>query len=242
MKSESRKTIQIVLTVAIIAAAVRVGIIFNERREANRQPEAPKEQAINPDYYVVPKRLHAYDLTSARQLTQQPVWVKEGYRYRYYPYDPTHGRALLGKETGTLPPIEKLQITDVRMQATPGEPKLKQMLAIFRQGAQDYAVPIGAEQGGSYQINADEMFFYNDPHELYKHWPKEIWDSIEKHEAKPGMNEIQTSFALGMGVPQPSSGAEKTVQYPDGGEPVTVTFRNGKAAQITPGKGFGLNR
>jgi hypothetical protein len=71
---------------------------------------------------------------------------------------------------------------------------------------------------------------------LYKHWPAEVWESIEQHQIKPGMNEFQAYFAIGMGVPDRSSDpAVKTVHYPNGGKPVTITFRNGKAAEITGG-------
>ena len=50
------------------------------------------------------------------------------------------------------------------------------------------------------------------------------------------MNEFQVDFAIGMGVLDRSSDpAVKTVHYPNGGKPVTVTYRNGKAAEITGG-------
>lgn len=49
------------------------------------------------------------------------------------------------------------------------------------------------------------------------------------------MNEIQASFALGMGIPQPAGDQPgKTVVYPNGGNQITVVFRAGKAAEITP--------
>ena len=81
------------------------------------------------------------------------------------------------------------------------------------------------------------MFFFQDPRELYKHWPADVWESIEQHQIKPGMNEFQAYFAIGMGVPDRSSDpAVKTVHYPNGGKPVTITFRDGKAAEIRAGR------
>jgi hypothetical protein len=39
-----------------------------------------------------------------------------------------------------------------------------------------------------------------------------------------------------MGVPQPSEEPDvKTVKFPNGGKPVDVTFRKGRAADIGPG-------
>jgi hypothetical protein len=54
------------------------------------------------DYYVTPKRMRPYDLKSAKALTEQPVWVKEGYKYSYYPFDTTKKRSDFSKEAGTL--------------------------------------------------------------------------------------------------------------------------------------------
>jgi len=84
ISEEARKRIQLALVVAIAVAAVRTGYIFYQRHEdwlaAQRQKQAAAVGYSNPDYYVNPKKLYPYDLKSARQLTQQPVWVKEGYR------------------------------------------------------------------------------------------------------------------------------------------------------------------
>ena len=109
-------------------------------------------------------------------------------------------------------------------------------MAVFEKAGKSYAFPIGSVKAGNYQIYSDEMLFIQDPHELYKHWPADIWDAIEKHEVKLGMNEFQVAFAIGMGVPERSSDpAVKTVHYPNGGKPVSVTYRNGRAAEIQPG-------
>ena len=77
-----KQKIQIALALAIAVAAVRTGYVLYQRY-AEKNPQAQQQAAappLNPDYYVVPKRLHPYDLKSARELTKQPVWVKEGYR------------------------------------------------------------------------------------------------------------------------------------------------------------------
>ena len=111
-------------------------------------------------------------------------------------------------------------------------------MAIFEQDGKTYAVPIGSMRDNSYQIYSDEIFYIQDPHELYKHWPPDIWSSIAQHEVKPGMNEFQVDFAIGMGIPDRSSDpAVKTVHYPHGGKPVTITYRNGKAVEIRAGEG-----
>src|SRR6202049_192842 len=79
-------------------------------------------------------------------------------------------------------------------------------------------------------------FFVEDPHELYKHWPADVWQAVTEHEVKPGMNELQADFAVGMGVPDAgASSNEKTVRYPNGGKPLVVVYHQGKATEIKAG-------
>jgi len=175
-------------------------------------------------------------LKSARQLMNQPVWVKEGYHYTYYSHDPAHHRTDFAHEAGTLLPLQRLQITDVTTDVLPGAPDQRQVMAVFQENGKTYAFPIGAVKGNDFRVYSDEMLFIQDPHELYKHWPADIWQSIDKHEAKPGMNELQVDFAIGMGMAERSGEASvKTVKYPNGGRPLTVTYRDGKAVEVKPG-------
>ena len=236
MTEEGKKWIQIVLAIFLVAAAARLVMIYRGRHageEAERQKHEREQAAardFNANYYVVPKKLYAYDLKSAQQLTKQPVWVKEGYRQTYYPF--TSGHADYRHEAGLLGPIEKLQITKVARDRAPKAGDPDQILAVFEKNGKQYAAPIGQVQGSDYRIYADDMFFIEDPHELYK-WPADTWQSIEAHQVKPGMDEIQATFALGMGVPKASDDPQtKTVVYPNGGNQVVITYRNGRAADI----------
>jgi hypothetical protein len=83
--SKTSKIIQIVIVVAIVAAAINLYLVYHERRTGVSVAEKP-EVALDPDYYVTPKKLHPQDLKDAKELTRQPVWVRDGYRYTYYPY------------------------------------------------------------------------------------------------------------------------------------------------------------
>jgi hypothetical protein len=234
--SEAKQKIQLFLLAAIILAAGRTGYILYERHadivRENKKHAAPP---LNPDYYVTPKKLYPYDLKSAQQLTKQPVWVKEGYRYTFYPYGLSRHHTDFSHEAGQLLPIQKLQIQAVVLDESP-QPGQRELMAVFRDENNSFAVPIGSLREGTYQIYSDEMFYIQDPHELYKHWPADVWQAIENHQVKPGMNEFQADFAIGMGIPQPQSDSSiKTVNYPNGGNPVTIIYRNGKASEITPG-------
>jgi hypothetical protein len=236
MTPELRRKIQIVLLAAIALATARAGYTFYARRVSRIDAAKNQPPPLNPDYYVNPKKLYPYDLKSARQLTKLPVWVKEGYRYTYYLYNPASHRSDFSHEAGQLPPIEKLQIIDVIADLSPGSPDQRQVMAVFEKDGKTYAFPIGSVKDGNYQIYSDEMLYIQDPHELYKHWPPEVWDAIAKHEVKPGMSELQADFAIGMGVPERSDDPTvKTVNYPNGGKPLRITYRNGGAAEIRPG-------
>lgn len=238
MSPEAKQRLRLALTLVVVVAGLRAGYILYQRHEeylaAEKQKQAKNAGYSNPDYYVAPKKLHPYDLKSANQITQQPVWAKEGYRYTYYPYNVAARRTDFGHEAGLLLPIERMEIKSVEMETAPGG--RREMMAVFEKDGKSYSVPIGFESDGQYKIYSDEIFFIEDPHELYKHWSPDVWQAVEQHEVKPGMNEMQADFAVGMGVPETgNSSSEKTVRYPNGGKPLVIVYRDGKAVEIKAG-------
>jgi hypothetical protein len=237
MDSEFQKKLQVFLVAAIVLAGGRAAYIVYERHEAMKADATPRQEtALKADYYVTPKRLHPYDLKSARQLTAQPVWVKVGYQLTYYPYDRERHKADFAHEAGTLLPLQKLAIQDVVTGVSPLAPGIKQVLACFEVEGKSYAVPIGAEKGSDFRIYSDDIFFIEDPHELYKHWPADIWQKIDTHEVQAGMSELQATFAIGVGIPQGSGDyGSRTLHYANGGKPLVITFQNDKAVEIKPG-------
>jgi len=241
MSPEAKQRIQLALLLAMVVAGLRVAYILYQRHEDKLEAEKEKLKLnagfSNPDYYVIPKKLYPYDLKSARQLMQQPVWVKEGYRYTYYPYDAARKQVDFAHDGGLLLPIEKLAITDVVTAMPKGKGERRQVMAIFQKEGKTFAVPIGFEADEQYTIYSDEMFFVEDPRDLYKHWSPEVWQAVAQHQVNPGMNELQADFAIGMGVPDAggSGSSERTVRYPNGGKPVVVIYRDGKAAEVKPG-------
>src|SRR5579859_5378845 len=136
MSPEARSRVQLVLLAALAVATIRAGYIFYQRHEdrlaAERQKQARDVGYSNPDYYVSPKKLYPYDVKSAKQLTQQPVWVKEGYRYTYYRYDAATHHVDFEHDAGLLLPIERLEIKDVITAMPAGAGQRKQMLAVFQ--------------------------------------------------------------------------------------------------------------
>src|SRR5258708_28922996 len=179
MSPEAKQRIQIALGLALVVAGIRAGYILYERHEnylaAQKVEQAKKAGYANADYYVTPKKLYPYDLKSAKMLTEQPVWVKEGYRYTYYRYVPVVKTVDFRHEAGLLGPLERLEVKDVMAMAAPGG--RKQVVDTFEKDEHSFAVPIGFESAGHYKIYSDEMVYGEDSHELYKHWPADVWQA-----------------------------------------------------------------
>jgi hypothetical protein len=234
---EFQKKLQVFLVAAIVLAGGRAAYIVYERHEAMKDEAKPQQEtALKADYYVTPKKLRPYDLKSARQLTEQPVWVKVGYQLTYYPYDREGHKTDFGHEAGTLLPLQKLAIQDVVTDVSPRAPGIKQVMACFSLEGKGYAVPIGAVKGGDFKIYTDEIFFIEDPRDLYKHWPADVWKKIDAHEVQAGMSELQASFSIGAGVPEGSGDyGWRTLHYANGGKPLVITYQNDKAVEIKPG-------
>ncbi len=230
--SKTSKIVQFVLLVAIVAAGINLYLYLRDRNSALVEPQK-KEVALDPDYYVTPKKLRPRDLKDAKELTQQPVWIREGYRFTYYPYV---GHTDFQHPSGTLGPIQKLEIKDVVVDRAPDSGGEKQVMAVFEDGGKRFAFPIGVAENGNYTIYSDDILFIQDPHELYKHWSADVWKLIESHQVKPGMNELQASFAIGMGRPEGTGMSNpRVVDYPNNGHPIRVTYTSGRATDVQPG-------
>src|SRR6202140_1644698 len=205
MSPEAKQKLQLALLLAMVVAGVRAGYILYQRHEnrvaAEKQKQAANVGYSNPDYYVNPKKLYPYDLKSAKQLTLQPVWVKEGYRYTYYPYAAANKQVDFAHEAGLLLPIEKLEIKDVITASRPAAGPALQVMALFQKEGKVYAVPIGFEADQQYKIYSDEMFFVEDPRDLYKHWQADVWQAVEQHQGKPGWKEWRPVLGTALGAP-----------------------------------------
>jgi hypothetical protein len=246
MDADLKKKIQISLLVFALIAVVRVGFIFYARRDTGAGPKkAETTYSSNMDDYVTPHKIFPYNVESAKkELVGKPMWVKTGNVLPYYSYD-AH-TVNFKKQAGLLPPVAKLQVKDVVLARDATPPKVgeitvvqKKIMAVFDKVGEPgtYATAIGSNTSDDYVFTANDMFFFEDPHELYKHWPADTWAAIDQHQAKPGMSELQAAFALGANI---SAGegdyGNRTIEFANAGKPVTVVFEKNKATSVTPGK------
>ncbi len=235
MNPEWRKRIQIFLIILLVLSGIRFYLIYHERHSGwEDRTKKAETKPLSADVYVVPRKIHAYDLQSSRVLIGKTVWVEAGDQMLFFPYDPARRRVDFDHPMGRLPSLEKLEIKDVMLQTDPLHQR-KLMAAFIRPGeTKQYAVTVGFVHGDDYTIFFDNAFLIDDPHQLYKHWPSDVWTAIEQHQVKLGMNELQTSFALGGGVPRDSGAyGNRTVEYHYGDKQTTVAFENDRAIEIS---------
>jgi hypothetical protein len=247
MDSGFRKRIQIILLVGVVLAGLRVAYIFYQRHQDSVPHPAPLSYPQQADDFVRPPKIYPYDLKSAgSELVGKTVWVRTGNVLPYYRYDSASRTADLTHRVGLLPPLEKLEINDVIMQKAPVTPLPgqvvvvhKEILAVFQKAGASgkYAVSVGTNTGDNYAFTANDTLFFADPHDLYKHWPADVWAAIDQHKAKKGMNELQVGLALGE-VVGASSGdyGNRWLQYKDDGKLVKVTFAKNQVTDIGTGE------
>ena len=238
MESSSswQKNLQIALLLLLLAASIRLYLFFRKLHSPAVNPRPPVS-SLTDDDYVVPTKLHAFDLKSLRQgVRGKTVWVQAGNQIRCFPYDANARRVIFNKNGRLLPPLAALQIHDVVL-AAPQSGSEQLMLVFTEAGTKGtFAVSAGSAKNGESGIYFDNAFFIEDPHQLYKHWPPEIWSAVDQHEAREGMNELQVAFALGAGHSTGDGGniGNRTLEYENEVKSVRVTFENNRATEIRP--------
>ena len=230
--------------VLVLAVGVRVGLIYRERN-APETVKAPEHEVIADDDLVFLKKKRPDSLKDVKELKGSTVWVSAGGQLEFYPY--VGHAAQYGKSAGTLLGAEPIAVKDAVEQVAPKAATFripggdKQVLLVFTKpnDTKEYAVPVGYEQAGQYTFYTDEIFFYDDPHELYKHWGPEIWKAVDTHQVILGMNERQVELSLGQ-VSQSTSKdyGNRMVVFANMGKPMAVTFVKNKVTAVRDDQGF----
>ena len=228
----------------LVIAATYMWHVSEKRKNPGVVKQGEEQKLTQDDVAVVRMEFPAH-FEDVKDLAGKSVWMKNGYTMPYFAY--TGGRVDFKKRVGLIPPLEKL---DVKKAVETSVPKdvddgishgQKQALVVFTMNGdekQEYATPVGAQDGGTEQYFDDLLFFYDDPHTIYSHWTKDVWTAIEAHQAKQGMNELQTRLAVGQKIVQtddPRAEGNRTVTYDADGKKWTVTFRGDKATEVKAG-------
>lgn len=234
------KKLAIVIVPAAILIAIGVFLISSRRRATT--PTVVHKHPVSTTASAAAKLRSApnvTDLKSAQQLVGMPVWMQDGYVFHYFPYH--HNRVDYGRPVGLVPPMEQMKIEKVVTQRKPRRVKThvpggaEQVLAVFTlPGKQEtYALPIGYREGKMFDFYSGQMFYFNDPHQIYAYWPKSAWDAISKHQVVQGMSELQAEAALGANQKvETGKNDVQRITYDTGTQKWTVTFKNNKAVEV----------
>jgi hypothetical protein len=202
----------------------------------------------DPDEFVFLKKERPSSLEDAKQMIGTTVWMAAGGQFDYYPYAAHH--ADYAKTAGTLLAVDQLLIKDAFEQVAPKSATYripggdKQVLLAFTlpksaDPKKVFAVPVGYKEGSDYTFFCDDIFFYDDPHQLFNYWSPQIWQAIDTHQVILGMNERQVGLALGQISKSLSKEyGNRLMVYDNGGKPQAVTFVKDQVTAFRPDQGF----
>jgi len=233
--------------VLLLAVGIEVAWLHHERN-APETPVTVATEKTDPDDLVFLKKERPSSMADLKDLYGKTVWVSAGGQMDYYPY--AGHRADYAKSAGTLLGAEPMAIKDAFEQVAPKSATFRipggdrQVLLVFTlpksaDPAKEYAVPVGDQEGKDFTFFTDELFFYDDPHELYKHWGPQIWQAVDSHQVVLGMNERQVELALGQVSKSLSNEyGNRLVVFANLGKPMAVTFVKNKVTAFRPDQGF----
>lgn len=236
-------------TIILIAAVgIRLEMLHKERNAPMKLPPAAATQKISDDDLVFLKKKRPDSMADIKTLIGTKLWVSAGGQMDYYPV--VGHRVEYGKSAGILLGAEPLIVKGAVEQVAPKKATFRipggdrQVSLVFTlpqspDPAKEYAVPVGYHQDGQYTFYTDEIFFYDDPHELYKHWGPEIWKAVDAHQVILGMNERQVELSLGQVSKSTSQDyGNRMVVFANTGKPMAVTFVSNKVTAFRPDQGY----
>jgi hypothetical protein len=236
------KIVVIPTAIMLVIASIYIYSVWNKRQNPGVVGE---EQKVTMDDVAMVRMEFPQHFDDVKDLEGKSVWMKNGYTMPYFPY--AVGKVDFKKPVGLIPPLLKLNVKKAIRAAVPADVDdgvshgQRQALLVFTlpgEEKQEFATPVGAMDAGEEQYYDDLLFFYDDPRTIYSHWPSDIWAAIDAHQAKPGMNELQTRLAIGQKIQtdSPQTEGNRTVIYDADGKKWTVTFRNDKALTVNGGE------
>lgn len=234
----------VVTTAITLVIATIYGYSIWKKRHNSGVTNQPEQKLTMDDVAVVRMEFPAH-FDDLKDLEGKSVWMKNGYTMPYFPY--AGGKVDFKKRVDVIPPLQKLEIKKAIKAAVPADVDdgishgTRQALLIFTLPGDDkheFATPVGATDGNEEQYYDDMLFFYDDPHTIYTHWPKDVWTAIDAHQVKAGMNELQARLAVGQKIQtdNPQTEGNRTVSYDAGGKKWSVTFRDDKATTVNGGQ------
>ena len=236
------KIVVIPTLIMLVIAGIYIFSVWKKRQNPGVVKQA-QEQKLTADDVAVVRMEYPGHFDDLKDEEGKTVWMKNGYTIPYFPY--AGGKVDFKKRVGLIPPLQKLDLKKAIKAAVPADVDdgishgTRQAMYVFTLPGDDkkeYATPVGAIDASEEQYYSDLLYFYDDPHTIYANWPKDVWAAVDAHQAKPGMNELQTRLALGQKVKTDSqTEGNRTVTYDQDGKKWTVTFVSDRATKVQNG-------
>jgi hypothetical protein len=237
MKTWQKIVIPMVLTIVIAGGYLLY--VWKQRQNPGVIPQAEQAQPVSQDDLAIVRELPMAHFDDAKDLEGKTVWMRNGYTMAYFPY--AAGQVQFAKQVGVVPAAQPMDIKKVIKVSVPEkvddsiEHGTRQVFAVFEMPGKtgQFATPIGAIQGSEEHYYSNVLFFYDDPHKIYEHWPKDVWAAVDAHQVKAGMSELQTRMAIGQKMhPDGETEGDRTVTYDQDGKHWTVTFVKNRATSV----------
>jgi hypothetical protein len=236
MKIWQKALLSLLITLAI--GGVYLFSVWLHRRNPGVISQDNAGQTLSKDDLVVMREFFPAHFESTLRLEGTTVWMRNGYKMPYYPYA---GGVLFAKRVGVIPAAQRMDVKKIVKATVPAnledfiEHGSRQAFAVFTLPGDKalYATPIGYMQGSEEAYYPDLLFYYDDPHTIYDHWPKDVWAAIDAHQVKPGMSEVETRMAIGQNLRvDGEKEGDRTVTYDQNGRHWTVTYVGNRAITI----------
>jgi hypothetical protein len=236
------KTWQKILIPTLISLAIGGIYLFSvwkQRQSPGIIQQTDSSQTLSKDDLAVVRAFFPQHFDDLQRFEGTRVWMKSGYTMPYFPYE--KGQVKFENRVGLIPAAQPLDLKKIVKAAVPEKVDdalmhgSRQVFAVFTLPMKDgtFATPIGAMEGNHEAYFTDLLFYYDDPHHIYDHWPTDVWRAVDAHQVKPGMSELETRMSIGMKMkPDGEKEGDRTVTYDQDGKHWTITFVKNRATVI----------
>jgi hypothetical protein len=236
------KTWKIILAITLITLAIGgtyLAVVFKHRANPGVIGQNDASQTMSKDDLAVVRAFFPAHFEDTQRLEGTSVWMRNGYTMPYYPY--VGGHVEFAKQAGLIPAAVRLDVKKIVKAAVPAkeddsiEHGGRQAFAVFAlSGGTDlFATPIGYMEGEQEAYYTDLLFYYDDPHTIYDHWPKDVWAAIDAHQVQQGMSELETQMSIGQKMhADGEKEGDRMVIYDQGGKQWTITYVKNRATTI----------
>ena len=241
------KTWKMIVTSTLITLAIGGIYLFSVWKQRQNPGVIPHQDAgdtLSKDDLAVIRAFSPAHYADLERLERTTVWMRDGYTMPYFPY--ADGHVAFAKPVGLIPAAQRMDVKKIVKATVPRnlddgiEHGTQQAFAVFALpgSAELYATAVGTMDSRLESYYTDMLFFYDDPHTIYAHWPADVWATIDAHQVKPGMSELETQMALGNKLHADGKDVgNRSVTYDQDGKLWTVTYVKNRATAIsTPAK------